>query len=80
MDYKEITRLIKSNPKNTGKLLDSKEKIKQWVSKIVIDIAVYFKTTMGFPEDMFKECFEELDVLGQLEFCLEQVRKNHYIK
>lgn len=74
-----ITEIIQKTPKETGKYLKSKDDIREWIWYITPRIAVYFQTTLGFPFEVFKDKFESMTSLQKLLFCLDQVKKKHYV-
>lgn len=76
---KKLTENIsKNDPSQAFVFLKDKSTIDAWMMYIVPKIGVYFKTTLGFPLELFHEMFQQESKLEQLMFCINQVRKNHY--
>ena len=44
------------------------EKLREVMGERAVEINFYFQTTLGFPFGYFKDKFEKLDFLQQLEF------------
>ena len=73
-----ILEQIKVKPKVAGSLLDTPKKAGDFIDHMSARIAFYFQTTLGFPVEAFAYEFENLDMVQQLNFCLDMVKKGYY--
>lgn len=53
-----------------------KEMLLDKIKDDLTTIAVFMQTTMGYPFETFEMKMEEMNLLNQLQFCIEQ-RKKH---